>query len=203
MCMGGRPKDNSAEIAREQAEKNEMRIREGTGRVDQAFSGFDDNYYSGLGKSYLDYYQPDLERQYADAQKKNTFRFANSGNLDSGASNESFGDLAEHYTQQRAQLADRSLSEQQNARGQVAQNRADLISQLESGSGVESTAQSALARASSLSQPPEYSPLGDMFSQFTGALANSAAMQSKGYQGIPGTKNLFNTRGTTSVRTVT
>jgi len=226
MCMGGKPKDNSAQVAREQEEKRLARVREGTNRINQIFGGpvttygptpkapiknmgkmqvpvkdydmtppaletvdapgqFTDDYYSNLGKSYLDYYTPELDRQYQDAQKQTTFRFANSGNLDSGSSNTAFGDLAQQYAMQRTQLADRSLAEQQGARSNVEQTRADLIAQLEGGAGVESTAQSAMARASALSQGPQYSPLGDMFSQITGALANSSAMQSKGYQGLP------------------
>lgn len=185
MCLGGAPQDNSADIARSQAAEREARVREGTGRINDTFSKFDDSYYSGLGKSYLDFYRPELDRQYGDAQKQLTYRFADSGNLDSGAANQKFADLAQNYALQTNQLGDRALNTQQQGRADVEKNRSDLISQLESGSGVESTASSALARAGSMSAPPQYSPLGDVFSQFTGAMANSRALQGQGYAGLP------------------
>lgn len=167
---------------------------------------FTDDFYEGIGKSYLDFYTPELERQFEDARKQNIFKYANQGQLESGTANTKFGDLQRAYQEQRAGLADKALAEQQRVRGEVEQNRADLISQLESGAGVESTAQSALARARAMSAPQQYSPLGDAFAQFTQGLNLSRQLQGMGYRGIEGTErapNLLGARGSsTSVRTV-
>lgn len=207
MCFGGAPQDNSAEIARQQEAERQARVQAGTARINDAFSKFDDSYYSGLGKSYLNYYTPELERQYGDAQKKLTYGFADAGNLESGAANQKMADLGREYGVQRAQLSDRALGAQQQGQADVERNRSDLISQLEAGSGVESTATSALARAQSLSAPPQYSPLGDVFATFTNTLANNAALQARGYPGltIPGASTsptLLGSKGSGSVRTV-
>jgi hypothetical protein len=185
MCLGGSPPpDNSAEIARQQEAERQSRIATGTQRINEQFGKFDNDYYSGLGKSYLDFYNPELDRQYGEAKKQLTYRFADSGSLNSGAANQKFGDLAQSYATQRNQVADRALGTQQEARGNVERNRADLMSQLEGGAGVESTGASALARANALTAPPQYSPLGDVFATFTGALAQNALLRGRGYPGF-------------------
>jgi hypothetical protein len=187
MC-GSRPKDNSAEIARRQEEERRQRVQQGTARVNENFAGFNDDFYSGLGKSYLDYYTPQLEDQYQNAQKQAIFNFANRGNLGSSANNQFMADLAKHYQTQRSQLAEQALGEQQRMRGEVERNRADLIAQLEAGAGVESAAQSAMARANALTAPPQYSALGDVFATLTGTLRDSMALQRQGYAGLPFTR---------------
>lgn len=205
MCMASGREDNSGEIARQNEAERARRVSEGTSRINQTFGKFDDSYYSGLGKSFLDYYKPDLDRLHNEAQKQLTFRFADAGSLDSAASNQKLADLGREYALQSNQLFDRSLSAQQEGRADVERNRADLIGQLEQGAGVESSAISALARANSLSAPPQYSPLGDMFSSITGALATSKALQGQGMVGLPITRSpeLLGSKGSSSsMRTV-
>jgi len=185
MCMSA-PKDNSAEIARQQEDERQARITAGTAKVNDAFGGFNDDYYAGIGKSYLDYYNPQLDRQYNRAREALTYQLADSGNLDSSAAARKFGDLTSDYGVQKQTIANQAEGEKQGLRGQVEDNRGDLIRQLETGAGVDTTAASAMARANSLSKPAAYSPLGDLFSQYTGALRTNAAMQGAGYPGIGG-----------------
>jgi hypothetical protein len=190
MCFGKPPEDNSAQIARQQEDERRARVSQGTAKVDEAFSRFDQPYYEGVGKAYQDYYAPQLDRQYQKARDQLTYSLADSGGMDSTAAGARFGDLTAEYGVQKQQVADRAIGAQQDLRGNVEQNRSELVRQLETGSGVESTAQTALARAGSLSAPPQFSPLGDLFQQFTGNLRNSVALQNVGYQGLPMTQGV-------------
>jgi len=53
MCLGGDvPKDNSAEIARTAEAARQGRIGEGRSAIDQSFSGFDDNFFTGYQNDY-------------------------------------------------------------------------------------------------------------------------------------------------------
>lgn len=205
MCFGGGPSDNSAQIAKQQEDRRLERIQAGTEKVNNTFAGFDDNYYTGLGKSYLDFYKPQLDRQHTEAQKQLTYNFANAGSLDSGAAHQKIADLDKEYATQNAQLSDRAINQAQSGRASVEQNRADLIQQLEAGAGIDSTAQTALARANSLTTPPVYSPLADTFASFTNSLGNSSALQSRGYAGLPFTSQptpLLSSGGNSSVKSV-
>lgn len=204
MCFGGSPPDQSAEIARQKEVDRQARINEGTERINNTFSKFDDGYYSGLGKSYLDYYTPQLDTQYNDTKKQLAYKYGDQGALDSGAYNNDVARLTREYGVQRNQITDKSLEQQQGARSAVEQNRADLISQLEGGAGVESVASSALARAEAATRPPVYSPLADVFSSFTNALATSRGLQNQGYPGIPTGRSpaLLGSGGNNSVKTV-
>jgi hypothetical protein len=207
MCLGGPPKDNSADIARQQEEERRARVSQGTAKIDEAFGRFDQPYYEGVGKAYQDYYAPQLDRQYQAARDKTTYALADAGALDSTAAGKRFGDLTAEYGIQKQQVADRAIGAQQDLRGNVEQNRSELVRQLETGSGVESTAATALARAGSLSAPPQFSPLGDLFQQFTGNLRNSVALQGAGYPGLPitqgrGAGGNAGNAGSSSVKTI-
>lgn len=203
MCMGGAPEDRSAEIARQQEAERQQRVKAGTVKIDEAFSGFNDDYFSGVGKAYSDYYAPQLDRQYQAARDRTTYALADSGGLDSTAAGSKFGNLTADYGVQRQQIEDRAIGAQQDLRGQVEQNRSELIRQLETGSGVESTAQTALARAQSLSAPQTFSPLGDLFAQYTGNVRNNVALQGAGYTGSPLLPSIGKrSSGSKSVKTV-
>ena len=84
MCIFGAAKpaqDNSAELARKKEEERQARITEGRTKIDEAFSRFDDPYFTGVRKTYQDYYLPDVDQQYRDARKQTTLAQARSGNL--------------------------------------------------------------------------------------------------------------------------
>jgi hypothetical protein len=185
MCFGSTPTDNSAELARQQEDARQTRIKDGSAKIDQAFKGFDTPYYEGVGKAYTDYYTPQLDRQYQTARDKVTYNLADSGGLDSTAAGKKFGDLTADYGIQKQQIADKAIGASQDLRGNVERNRSELVQQLETGSGVESTGATAVARANSLSAPEQFSPLGDLFGQYTGNVVASRALQGAGYAGTP------------------
>jgi hypothetical protein len=195
------PKDNSAKIARQQEQERQANIRSGTARIDSTFAGFDDDFYKGRQQSYLDYYLPQLEDQRKQANENLVFNLARTGNIDSSAGADAAGDQTKAYSLQRGQIYDRALGEGQQARADVANTRSELIRMLEAGAGVGSTATTAAARAQSLSAPPPYSPLADLFAQGTGFLANSAQLEGMGYPGV-GVGRFTERNPSRSVRTI-
>ena len=58
-------------------------LRTGMANINNAFGGFDDNYFANLAKNYTDYAMPQLADQYGDAKKNITFALARKGNLNS------------------------------------------------------------------------------------------------------------------------
>lgn len=191
MCFASQPEDHSAEIARQQEATRQANIAAGTQKINDAFAQFTPDYFTGIGKNFTDYYMPQLDKQYQDTRRNLIYGLSNTGGLTSSAGNQSIADLENQYNLQRQQVTSGAIDAENQAKSDLENNRSQLISNLEAGSGVESTAQTAMARAAAMTAPKVYSPLGDVFSQFTNNLKNSALLQANGYQGLPITQQTF------------
>lgn len=145
--------------------------------------GFDDNYYGGIRKAFTDFYLPQVDEQYDQAKRKLTYKFANTSNLDSSAGANNIANLFRDYNRERASIGDRALGAEKDLRSNVEQNRSELISQLQATADPEAAATSATARAKALATPSPYSPLGDLFSTYTGSLVLADAAKNAGYRG--------------------
>lgn len=175
--MGKNSASNAAADARKAEEARQVRVREGTEKIDQTFEQFDDSYFSGLGQGYVDYAQPDLEKQYADANRETVFNLARAGTLDSSIRSETMGDLNEAHQTALQGLYDKGREYETNSRNAVEDARSDLVSQLQVTGDAEGAANAALARSSALATPPAYSPIGQLFQDFTSGLSTQAAIE--------------------------
>lgn len=154
-------------------------------------TGFDDNFYNARKQAYLDYADPQLEDQYGDANKQLTFSLARGGLLDSSVRGEKLGDLQQLYDTQKQAVADKALSYETSAKNSVEDARSNLISTLNATGDADGAAKAALARSSALTQPDAYSPLGQLFTDFTNGLGIQAAQERSYAAG--GAKPLYNT----------
>ena len=181
--MCGSPDNDAAEQARRRERERQAKIKRGRNRINAQFEQFDDDYYSGLREDYTGYYMPKIEDQYKDAHEQSVFGLSRSGNLNSSAGAEQMGELEEAYAKQRANYADKAQGFVNDARGRVQDTKQNLYSQLQASADPAAAAQAANARASQLSQPPQFSPIGNLFGQFlnTGAMAVDA--ERKGFRG--------------------
>lgn len=177
------PKDNSAELARQQEEKRQANIMTGRGKIDEAFGGFNDPFYSGIEKAYTDFYNPQLDRQYQDATEKVKLKLASAGILNSGAGAEALGDLTEQYATQRGQVASGALDRRNQVRGDVERAREDLFALNQSAADPDAIGVQAQSRAGALQAPRGYDPIGNAFADFIGNLAIPIAAEKRGYAG--------------------
>ncbi len=162
MCFSG-GSDNSAAIARQAERKRQIRISDGGLRVDDAFKGFNDKFYSGVSDDYNAYYTPLLEDQYTNAQEAATFKLANQGGIDSSAGAKLMADLFERYQNQRNDISQQAVNASKNQKAKVESDRANLVQQLEAGGSVRSAANNAVNRANTLNEYSNYNPLEDVF----------------------------------------
>lgn len=175
--MGSSKASKEAKRARKAEEARQARIREGTQRIDDIFGSFNDDFYGGRRQSYLDYSTPQLEDQYADAQKQLTYALARSGTLDSSIRAERAAELQKAYDLNQQQIADQALSYETEARNAVEGARSNLVSTLNATGDAEGAANAALARSQALSQPVAFSPLTNLFADFTSTLGRQAAFE--------------------------
>lgn len=167
-----------AEAARADEAARQKAIREGTTRVNSIFdSQFNDDFFTGRRNAYLNYAGPQVDDQYGDATKKLTFSLARSGLLDSSVRGQKVGELQKTYDLTRQQVGDQALASEGDARNSIEDARANLISTLNATGDTQGAVNSAMTRASVLSKPAAYSPLTNLFADFTSTLGTQAALE--------------------------
>lgn len=193
--MGGGGKGGGeAAQARADEQARQERIRAGTEKIGTIFDGqFNDGYFDKQKQSYIDYAKPQLEDQYGKAQKELTYSLARAGNLNSSVRGEKSAELQKQYDLNAQKIADDALAYSTQARNQVEAARSDLVSQLNATGDAEGAANSAISRASTLSQPAAFSPLTELFSTFTSGLGTQAALERANYYSGGAFKPTYNT----------
>lgn len=180
--MGGKSDSNESEQLRADEEARQARIREGTDKVNSIFDGqFNDQYYDQQRDNFMNYAEPQLETQFGDAQKELTFALARGGNLDSSARGSKVSDLQQLYDLNKQNIADQAVAYRGKAQSNVEDARANLISTLNVTGDATGAANSAIARSSALSEPAAYSPLAQLFTDFTAGLGQQAALERANY----------------------
>lgn len=179
MSKGG--KGGSGAAAQQQQLQEALRqgqIAAGTGAINSTFDKqFDPAFFDRIKQSYLDYENPQLDKQYGDAQKQLTYSLARSGNLDSSTRADQTADLAGAYRANQQTLANNAQTAAQTARSNVESSRQSLIQALNSTGDATGAANAAATAAQGLSTPMSYSPLGDMFGGFSSALAQQGSLE--------------------------
>lgn len=180
--MGGKGGGGEAKAARADEQARQKRVRSGTSRINDIFnSQFNDDFFAGRKDAFSAYASPQLEDQYGDAQQELTYALARGGNLNSSVRAQKTGDLTTKYNLNKQQIADQALASETDARNAVEDGRANLIATLNATGDATGTANQALTRASVLSKPAAFSPLANLFSDFTSTLGTQAALEKANY----------------------
>lgn len=162
---GGGESDNSGEIARRQQKENELRIEKGTLKIDNAFAGYDDEFYAGKKKDYLDYYKPQADDQYHNAQKSTFASLFDSGLNDSSYGQKATKAVGQQYRDYLTQLSESASGHITGIKSNVLSEQNNLISQLQGGSGTIANAGAIATNAMANNPAAQFSPLGELFSQ--------------------------------------
>lgn len=176
---GSQPVDNSAEIARQQEEDKRKRIQEGVGAIDNAFTGYNDDFYNNYQNTYTSYYQPQLDDQYKDAQRRLTLNLARSGNLTSSAGSRQMADLESLFKQQYDKVTNDAMSAGQNLRQQIANQKSQLYADNQLSADPSAATSAAVSAAQALQPTAPASPLANAFTDFFNNLGNAAAVSNR------------------------
>ncbi len=172
--------DKEAKRARADEEARQKRIREGTARVDQTFGQFDDDFFGERRQAFLDFATPQVDDQFKKAQEELTFALARAGMLDSSARAEKQGELSKLYDTRKREITDQAIGQETTARTAVEDARSGLIRNLQSTADANAAANEAVNRAAALSKPAPFSPLTQLFADFTSGLATQAGFERAG-----------------------
>lgn len=173
---GGSGSEVAAARAAEQSRQN--KIREGSAKIADLFdSQFNDNFYADRAKSYEDYANPQVADQFGDAKKQLVFSLARRGALDSTSRASLETELDKRRAIQEQNIKDQALNFANTAKANVEGARSDLVNTLNATGDVDSAVQGATARAQVLSAVPAYSPIPQLFADFTSGLGQQAAAE--------------------------
>lgn len=171
--FGGGAAEDAAEAARAEEKKRNKRINRGMTNINRTFDAqFNPEFFGGIEQAGLDYYMPQLDRQFEDAMRELTFALAGSGNLNSSLRGDRFARLQQDYDRAAQDVAARARQTADQRRGDVEASRSNLTAQLRASADPSAASQNALAQAGILSTLPTFEPLGDFFSGAASGIAN-------------------------------
>jgi len=182
--MGGGGGDSGAAQARADELARQSRIKEGTLKISDIFSQFNDEYYGGLSKKYLSFYNPQLQEQFDKESRATTLALSRTGNLSSSAGARKINELAKLFKRQEAFVGSSARDFEKKARGDVENARNDLLAQLNASADPEAAGLSATTRAGILSRPASFSPLQNVFTGFADQISTGILAERMGFPGL-------------------
>lgn len=176
MCMAS-SKGGDSNAARIEEGYRQNNVQDGIRNIDWQFRQFDEPFFQNRSKAFLDYASPQLEDQMADARKELTFFLDRNGTLNSTIRTGKEAELAKLYATNKRAVSDKSLDYANSARNAVADARSGLVSQVNMTGDESAASTNAISRASALTAPDTYEPLGQMFNTFTSTLGHQAGLE--------------------------
>lgn len=168
--------------ARAAEEARLARAADARKRVNDAFAGYGDDYYGDIAKRFRDYYTPQLKEAYDDATRQTLY--AAPGGVGSTEFARQLGRVETNRERDFADLAARASDSAEQVRGQIAGQKANLLSEADTAQDPESLGDTAVSLAQAAARPQPYSPIADLFGRFTALGANAAianANNGRGY----------------------
>ena len=178
MCAFGGGGDGGAAAARRQEAERQANIQAAIARINETFGQFDDSFYAQRQDAYRAFAMPELDRQYAEAQRSLAATLADRGLTRSSAAAKSLADLEREYALNRQRVADEAANYGQQARANVEAARGNLISLATSTGDAGTVGNSAVNEAARLGATPTFSPLGQIFANI-GATAGGIQEQQR------------------------
>lgn len=187
MCLdnlfGGKPAvDKSAELARQQEDQRQARIRAGEGAIDTAFAQFDNPFFDQFTSSYLAANRPQLDEQFGTARTGLREGFARNGMLNSSAAADKFGDLSKKYTDAAQGIAGDALGATNQLRTTINNQRNQLSGLNAAAADPSAAARSAASAVGAVSTAPQVNPITNVFA---GVIDGINANQAGRKQALP------------------
>jgi hypothetical protein len=134
--------------------------------------GYGPEFFDKAYKAQLDYAMPQVDRQYADAQKSLEFALARQGLSASSQAGQLQGDLARQRELAVQGEHDKANTVRQQQMSAVEDERSSLTQMLQQTGDVQSTMNAAAARKNIIDAAPAIQEVAPLFQNATGALAD-------------------------------
>lgn len=176
---GSSAADTSNAIAQQAQQTEAARqaaIASGTNSVNKTFdSQFTPAYYDAQRDDYTAYAEPQLTDQFNNATRQLTYSLDRAGNLNSSTRGFQASQLQKLYDTNDQKIKADAVAQANTDKSNVEAAREGLIDTLNSTGDATGAANAAVSRASTLAAPQPYSPLANLFADFTNTLGTQAA----------------------------
>ena len=136
--------------------------------------GFGDDFYNNYNQKILDYYQPDEQRQYNEAQRDLKYHLADAGMLQSSVAADKQGELGYQDALQKANIVANANTQTGNLKNQIQANKESLINQLYATEDPTLTANLAQSSANATQlQSPNLTPAAALFTPALSAVGSA------------------------------
>ncbi len=152
-----------ASIASSQEAQRKKAITEGTTAIDNAFSGFNKDFYNSRAKAYEAFALPQLSKQYNDAASQVGFNLSNRGIQKSGAANKSWQDLADTMSTAKQGIVDTGTQQAQQLESQIQAAKSSELQDLYSSADPAGAGAQATATAASFAVPQVLPAVANQF----------------------------------------
>ncbi len=181
MCLGGGSNAMEQEYQRQQAEEEarQGRIKQGKENIDAAFAGYDDAFYDQTAADYRNFAAPQITEQYENALMGLRQALARSGQLQGTERIRRENKLKRDLAAAEVAAARRGEAIAGDMRSNLANVKANLLSQNASLADPTLIAQTAANQIMANTQVPEYSPISNLFANATEGLATQAQLEAR------------------------
>ncbi len=169
MPMGG---GGDGGLAKTEAAR-QGRINAGMSAIDNAFSGFNENFFNTRRNDYINYALPQLTKQYQNTRNNLAYSLARNGLTNSGAAVKENQALTDTNAENVATIGNEAQNQANQTRQQVATQKANVTNQLISSGDPSLARESAQQATAGLNAPPSWAPIGNLFSDFTNTYINN------------------------------
>ncbi len=136
-----------------------------------------ENYFDRISRSYTEFARPKVEEQLGKAREQLTFALARGGIMDSSIRSNQSADLQRSADEEFQAVADRGREYATKARNSVEDARNNLITTLQVTADNTGATNAAINRAQALTSEPTYSPVGQLFTDFSSGVEQQAALE--------------------------
>lgn len=167
-----------AEAAAEERKKN---IATGTSQVRTAFNNtYTDAFYEKLRSALLDYYMPQVETQYQDAQNQTLYGLDRRGLRESSVRGDAFGKLQTRYNTAKQDVVRRGETLVGQRKGDVGRALESSIMQINAAEDPISAAAIGAQNAKINTYQADYSPMGQVFTDLSSVFAQQRQLEDRG-----------------------
>ncbi len=160
---GRKARKQAARFAAEERAREEARqaqVSAGQAAIENNFSQFDDDYYSGIADQYTDYATPQLQEQHNQALRRLKANLGRGGRLGSSVAAQEESRLGRSFSDELLNIASQGRQYANQHRGAVGSAYNSLLSQNQGLADSASASNAAQREAARLSVIPEFEPIG-------------------------------------------
>ena len=155
-----------AEQQRVEAQRKSQ-ISANSSSIDSAFAQFDDSYFNKAADNVRNYYTPQINKQFDDAQRDVALYLADKGLSDSSVAARKAGELKDLFESNLQNIESKAQETANSTRSDVAQRKSNLKGMAEAGNSLDNFQSVITPQIQSVNLPTTFSDLGQVFSTLT------------------------------------